>query len=80
MKIADQERYEQDKEKFVKLMRERLKEKRSPFAVDAIECLLKDNNAKSAFMVWLSFKGKLGIKLSKEEESIEQNWYYWFGK
>ena len=80
MKMTDEERYEQDREAFRKLMREKLKIKKSPFAVDAIECLLKDNNDKSAFMVWLSFKGKLNIELSNEEESIEQKWYYWFGK
>ncbi len=80
MKMIDNERYEQDKEAFRKLIRDKLKDKRSSFAVDAIECLLKENNNKSAFLVWLSFKGKLGIKLSREEESIEQNWYYWFGR
>ena len=80
MNITDEEKFKQDREAFKKLMQEKLNNKREPFAIDAIECLLKDNNDKSAFMVWLSFKGKLDIKLSKEEESIEQNWYYWFGK
>ena len=80
MKLSDEEKYEQDKEAFRKLMREKLKIRRSSFVIDAIECLLKDDNDKSAFLVWLSFKGKLDIELSKEEEIIEQNWYYWFGK
>lgn len=80
MKLLDKKKFELDRETFRKLMQEKLKMKRDSFAVDAIECLLKNNNDKSAFMVWLSFKGLYDIELSKKEEVIEQQWYYWFGK
>jgi len=68
-----------DREKFRLLAEKKLKNT-NPFAQDAIECLLKDNNDKSAFMIWLSFTGLYNIELSKEEDYIVQKWYYWFGK
>jgi hypothetical protein len=71
--------YLDDREKFRLLVNNKLKQM-DPFAVDAIECLLKDDNDKSAFMIWLSFKGKYNIELSEEENNIVQRWYSRFGR
>jgi len=73
------EEYEKAENKFKDILEKKLKPI-NPYLYDGILCLLNKNDLKSAFLLWNSYKNKLKIKLTKEEEKIVEEWYWFFGK
>jgi hypothetical protein len=73
---------EQEKEfqKDTNIFLELAKEKLTTDFYDAVYCLIKSKNYKSAWLCWYSFYKYLGIQLTEEENNIVQRWYYWFGR
>ena len=73
------EEYKKSENEFKNLLEKKLKPV-NPYLYDGIVCLLNQNDLKSAFLLWHSYKNKLKISLATEEEKIIEEWYWFFGK
>lgn len=79
MTASQKKEFEKDTECFRILMGKKLN-LFGGYEVDAINCLIKENNYKSAYMNWLHFEKYFNIELDEEEQKIVSDWYYWFGR
>ncbi len=73
------EEYKKSENEFKNLLEKKLKPV-NPYLYDGIVCLLNQNDLKSAFLLWYSYKNKLKISLAPEEEKVVEEWYWFFGK